>query len=213
MKKGYILAILFFGSLWGLSEVILGGLLYRLDIPYSSVYLTVIGFGILTVAKVYLPGRGISTAIAAFAMLYKFLNEPFFACHLLGILLLGICYDLFFNVLTLKNRSICAATAIYVNYTLFALMMVYVFRYKHWVEAGFPKVLNHIGIGGTLAALGCALVVPLSHRFGQWLQSADKTRTWLSGPLVAHARLALVTAGMWLFALVAFVVQYHHNPV
>jgi len=207
MKKGYILAILFFGSLWGLSEVVLGGLLYRFDIPYSSVYLTVIGFGILTVARVYLPGRGVASSIAALAMLYKFMNMPFFACHLLGILLLGVCYDLFFNFAKLKNLAVCAVAATYAGYILFALMMVYVFRYNHWVEAGLPKVLNHVGIGGTLAALGCAVVVPLSHRFGKWLQTTNKTHTYLSDSFIVRARLALVTAGMWLFALVMFVVQ------
>ena len=83
MKKEYILGILFFGSLWGFSEAVLGGLLYHFDVPYSSVFLTIIGFCILTVAVVYLPKTGISSAIAAIAMLYKFLNTPFFACHLL----------------------------------------------------------------------------------------------------------------------------------
>jgi len=202
MNKGYIPGILFFSSLWGVSEVMLGGLLYRFDMPYSSVYLTVVGFSILTIARVYLPGRGISSAIAAFAMLYKFMNAPFFACHLLGILSLGICYDLFFNFLKLRNRAIGAALAAYAGYSLFALMITYVFRYNHWVEAGLTKVLNHVGIGGTLAALGCALVVPLSHKFGERLQT-NKARTDLANSF-AHARLALATAGMWLFALITF---------
>ena len=150
MKKGYILGILFFSSLWGFSEAVLGGLLYRLDMPYPSVYLTVIALSILTVAMVYLPGKGIASTIAAFAMLYKFMNTPFFACHLLGILFLGVCYDLFFNILRLRNRSLSAVLTTYTNYGLFALMITYVFRYNHWVEAGFAKVMDHIFVGGTL---------------------------------------------------------------
>jgi hypothetical protein len=209
MKKEYILGILFFGSLWGLSEVVLGGLLYRLGTPHASVYLTVIGFSILTVARVYLPGRGLLSMIAAFAMLYKFMDTPFFACHLLGILLLGVCYDLFFNVLKVKNRSVGAVLAIYVGYSLFALMITYVFRYSYWVEAGGSKVVNHIFIGGTLAALGCALAVPLSHKFGQWLQT-NKPRAGLAGS-VARMRLTIVTTGMWLFAFGVFV--YHSSQM
>jgi len=211
MKKGYILGILFFGSLWGFSEAILGGLLYRFDLPYSSIVLTVIGFSILTVAMVYLPKAGIASTIAATAMLYKFLNTPFFACHLLGILLLGISYDLVFNVLKLKNQSISAAIAAYSDYILFALMITYLFRYSSWVEGGSAKVLNHIGVSGTLAALGCALAVPLSHRFGKWLQE-NKAHIDLTGSFV-RMRLGLVTAGMWIFALVTFVMQYHHGQV
>jgi len=211
MKKeirNRLFPILFFSALWGFSEAALGGFLYRLDTPHASVYLTVIGFSILTVAGVYLPGRGVLSIIAVFAMLYKIMNTPFFACHLFGILLLGVCYDLFFNILRVKNRSVSAVLAIYAGYSLFALMMIYVFRYSHWVEAGVSKVVNHILISGTLAALGCVLAVPLSHQFGQWLRKnnrADFTKSF------AHMRLAMVTTGMWLLALIVFV--YHSSHV
>ena len=90
MKKEYILAVLFFGGLWGLSEAVLGDALYRVNMPYASVPLTAIGFLMMTIARVYYPRRGTATLVAACAMLYKFLNVPFFACHLLGILLLSV---------------------------------------------------------------------------------------------------------------------------
>lgn len=212
MKRKYVFGILFFSSLWGFSEAVLGGFLYSHDMPHASVYLTIIGLSVLTIARGYLPQKGTSTVIAAFAMLYKFMNTPFFACHFLGILLLGGCFDLFFNVLKLKSRAICAVLTVYSGYTLFALMLAYVFRYSPWVEAGFAKVVNHIGIGGTLAAMGCALVVPLSHRFGQWLQTKKTYSVDLKSSF-ARAQLTFVTAGMWLFALVTFIVQYHSSHV
>ena len=87
MKAERVLGILFFGGLWGLSEAVLGDTLYSANVPYASVPLTVIGFVVMTFAWVYFPQRGTATLIAACAMLYKFFNEPFFACHLLGILL------------------------------------------------------------------------------------------------------------------------------
>ena len=207
MKKEYILGILFFGSLIGFSEAVLGGFLYRASIPYSSVYLTVIAVSILAVAAVFLPGRGVLSAIAAFAMLYKFLNTPFFACHFLGILLLGISCDLFFNILKMKNRSLSAILAVYVNYTLFALMITYVFRYNHWVEASFSKIADHIFIGGTISALICALTVPLSIKFAERLQ-IQKPQVNLAESF-ARLRLTVVTTGMWIFALVAFAMQFH----
>jgi hypothetical protein len=209
MNKKYIFGILFFSGLWGLSEAVLGGSLYNTDLPYSSVYLTVIALSILTIARIYLPGKGVATAIAAFAMLYKFMNMPFFACHLLGILILGLCYDLFFNVLRSKNLSLSAVLTTYTNYSLFALMITYVFRYSHWVQAGSAKIIDHIFIGGTLAALSCALAVPLSQKFGRWLQTG-RAHIDLASSL-ARARLAVVTTGMWLFALVVFVMQYHRS--
>jgi len=212
MKKGYIFGILFFSSLWGFSEAVLGGFLYNRQIPYASVYLTIIGFSILTIARVYLPRMGTASAIGALAMLYKFLNTPFFACHFLGIILLAVCYDLFFSVFKLKNRSVCAALATYAGYSLFALMITYVFRYSLWAEAGLAKVVSHIGIGGTLAALGCAVVVPVSQRFGEWLQAKRAAVEELTVDF-ARLRLVMVTAGMWLFALVVFVMHYNGGQV
>ncbi len=203
MKKEYVFGVLLFGGLWGISEAILGGVLYHFAIPRASVYLTIIGFSILTVARVYLPGRGTASTIAALAMLYKFLNSPFFACHLLGIFLLGVCYDLFFNVFKLKNRSIGAVLATYSGYSLFALMITYVFRYHHWVEAGLAKVMDHIVIGGTLAALGCAVFVPLSFRLGQRLKAKFDTPFRLRLQL-ASGGVSVVTAGLWVFSIAVY---------
>ena len=203
MKKEHILGILFLGGLWGILEAVLGGALYRAEVPYASVPLIIIGFAVMTIAKVYFPQIGIATLIAACAMLYKFLNVPFFACHLLGILLTGICYDLFFSVFKIKNRSLSAAAAVYLNYTLFALMITYVFRYEHWVQTGFAEVLRHVGIGGSMAALGCAVLVPSCFRLGERLKTNLVTPfnlrlQWVPGGVLA------ATIGLWAFSLTAY---------
>ncbi len=203
MKKEYILGVLFFSGLWGVSEAVLGGALYRADVPYASILLTVIGFIILTFSRVYFPQKGTATLIAACAMLYKFLNAPFFACHLLGILLMGACYDLVFSVFRIKNKPLCAAAAAYLSYTLFALMITYAFRYDHWVQAGFSKVLHHIGISGSIAALWCAVFVPLSFHLGK------KLKARFAAPFRVRLQLALgsvsvVTAGLWVFSIAVY---------
>ena len=207
MKKEYILGILFFSGLWGISEAVLGGALYRANMPYSSVPLTVIGFIILSFAHVYFPQKGTATLIAVCAMLYKFLNAPFFACHLLGIVLMGICYDLFFGIFKLKSKSLCATAACYLCYVLFALMITYVFRYEHWLGAGFGKLLRYVGIGGSLAALGCALFVPLSFRLGERLKAKLSTPFRLQLKL-AVSGVSLVTAGLWIFSLAIFFLNH-----
>lgn len=207
MKKEHILGILFFSSLWGVSEAVLGGFLYKANVPYASVSLTVIGFTILSFAHVYFPQKGTATLIAVCAMLYKFLNAPFFACHLLGIVLIGICYDLFFGIFKLKSKWFCAAAACYLSYVLFALMITYVFRYEHWLGAGFGKLLRYVGIGGSLAALGCAVFVPLSFRFGEQLKVKLSMPVRLRLRLVAVS-LSLVTAGLWVFSLAVYFLNY-----
>lgn len=204
MKKEHILAVLFFGGLWGVSEAILGDALYRADVPYASVPLTAVGFVVMTVARAYYPQKGTATLIAACAMLYKFLNVPFFACHLLGILLTGMCYDLFFGVLQLKRRSLSAAAATYLSYALFALMITYVFRYEHWVQGGFVKVLRHVGISGSMAALACAILVPASSRLGEQFRTASRDPFRLKLHVVPSSVLA-VTIGLWIFGIAVYV--------
>jgi len=206
MKKEYILAILFFSGLWGISESVLGGALYRADVPYGSVPLTIIGFIILTLARVYIPQKGTATLIAACAMLYKFLNAPFFACHLLGIFLMGLCYDLFFNVIRCKNKSLSAAAATYLSYALFALLVTYIFRYGYWTQAGFVKVLGHVGIDGSMAALGCAVLVPLSFRLGEQFKvnfaPSFKLRLQL-----AQGSIFALTIGLWVFGVMMYFIS------
>lgn len=203
MKKEHILGILFFSGLWGISEAVLGGALYRADVPYASVPLTVIGFIVLSFSRVYFPQKGTASLIAGCAMLYKFLNAPFFACHLLGILLLGVCYDVFFSTLKLKSQAICAAAAAYLGYASFAFMITYLFRYNYWVQGGFGKVLEHVGVGGSLAALGCAVFVPLSFRLGERLKRKFGPPFGLRLQL-ASGSVSVVTTGLWVFGIAVY---------
>ena len=200
MKKKYLLGVLFFGTIWGASEAVLGGLLYRADVPHASVPLTIIGFIVLTVARAHLPRAGSSTLIASCAMLYKFFNAPFFACHLLGIFLLGLSYDVVYSRFKIKSHALCAVTATYLGYASFALLITYVFRYSYWIDAGFPKVARYILVGGTMAALGNALLVPLPARAVRRVMAsasaASKSRTRL-----ATAGASLVTAALWVLCL------------
>jgi hypothetical protein len=202
MKREHIMEVLFFGGLWGLSEATLGNVLYSAQIPHASVPLTVIGFVILTIACAASPRPGMATLIASFAMLYKFLNAPFFACHLLGIVLMGVCYDVFFQALKMRTAWLAAALAAYTNYAAFALMITYVARYDHWVQGGFGNVLGHIGVEGSLAAVACAVFVPLSLRFREAFRSAIPGLFARRGVLVVRTLTGL-TVGLWALGIVA----------
>ena len=206
MKKEYIFGILFFSGLWGISEAVLGDALYRANVPYTSVPLTIIGFIVLSFATVYFPQKGTASIIAACAMLYKFINTPFFGCHLLGIFMMGLCYDLFFNVFKIKSRALSAAVTTYLSYTLFALMITYIFKHDFWAQAGFSKVLRHVGIGGSMAALGCAVLVPLSYRIGEQLKT-NFTTPFRLRLQIAPGSVSILTIGLWLFSLVAHFVK------
>jgi hypothetical protein len=207
VKREYILGVLFFGGVWGLSEAVLGGRLYAAQVPHASVPLTVVALVVLTLARSHLPQRGTGTLVAACAMLYKFLNTPFFGCHLLGVLLTGACYDLVFDVLKVRVKSLGAAAAVYLSYAAFAVMITYLVRYDHWVQGGLAKVLRHVFIEGSAAALVCAGLVPLSARGGEKLKSLSATPFGLlRSPILGG--IFTLTLGLWAFAAVTCLLSY-----
>jgi hypothetical protein len=200
MKKEYVLGILFFSGLWGISEAVLGGALYGANVEHASIILNAIGIIVLTFANVYCARIGTATAIASFAMLYKFLNEPFFACHFLAIFLIGLCYDLTVNVVRIKNRAISAVATVYLSYALFALMITYVFRYGYWVQGGFAKILSHVGIDGSLAAVVSAIVVPVSSSIAERLKQKSASPFGLQWRF-ATGGVPILTVGLWVFGV------------
>jgi hypothetical protein len=201
-----LFGILFLSGLWGFSEAVFGDALYRADVPYASVPLTVVGFVILTFACVFFPQKGTATLIAACAMLYKFLNEPFFACHLLAIFLMGVCYDLLFNVLKIKKGFFPSALVAYLSYASFAVLITYIFRYSPWVQGGFMKVLKHVGINGSMAALGCAVLLPVSFHLAQRVKANFVTPFRMQLRLVTGGVSAL-TIGLWVFGVMMYFIS------
>ncbi len=206
MKKNYLLGVLFFSALWGASETGLGGVFYRAHIPHASAALTIIAFIILSIARSYLPQKGSATLIASVAMLFKFLNTPFFACHLLAIFLLGVSYDLAFSFFKVKNKALFGLVTTYLGYILFALTITYVFRYHYWIEEGLPRILRYVGISGTMASLGNAIFVPIGLHLGQTLKKKAGS-LFEFGELSAlktgllTASVSLITAGLWILGI------------
>jgi len=197
MKRDYILGVLFFSGLWGLSEAVLGGALYSAQVPFSSVILTLIAFSILSISRAYLPQKGTATLIGLCAMLFKFFNAPVFACHFLGIAMAGVSFDLFVSVLNIKYKAIAGFAAAFFNYAAFAVFMTFIIRYQYWTGS-LDKFYGHI-IGGIYAAAGCAIVVPVMLKAGQLIKSK------LEMPVVLkHATVSLTTAGLWIFSLAVF---------
>ena len=210
MKKNDILFILFLGTLWGASEAILGGALYAADVPRSSVLLAIIALAVLTLARAYRPQIGMATLLAIVAMAYKAAGmllarklggHQIFLCHCWGVLTLGIAYDVMRLVWRDKQDSLFAVSAVYFGYAFFALTMTYVFRYSVWPQEGVSKVINHVLISGSIAAIGSAVIVPIVAYLAQALKSRQ---AW---PFAVPSRLStsivsLLLLGLWVLGLV-----------
>jgi len=195
-----ILGFLFFGSVWGFSEVTFGDWLYLQEIPHASVYLTAIAFIIIASSKVFLPYRWTGTMLGLIAMLFKLVNVPFFACHLLAVFLLGAGFDIACELVTRLyagrfSLPVIGLTGNYIGRALFAVIITYVVQYYYWTEAGLPRVIDYIFISGSISALISAIAVPIGNRLGKNLSELSWTKL--------HPRFAILsvlfgTLGIWI---------------
>ena len=195
-----VLGILFFGSLWGLSEASFGGWLYSQDIHNSSIYLTSIALIILGSAKVFYSHRWTGVMIGFVAMLFKLVNVPFFACHLLAIFLLGIGFDISFDLVTRVYSGrfrlpIIGLAGTYSGRALFALIITYVIRYHYWTEAGLPRVIDYILLSGSISAIIGVIAVPLGNLIGR---SARELSWPKLHPRFSTAAVLAATLGIWI---------------
>jgi len=169
----HLIWVVFFGSIWGLSEVVAGNTLFNAEVPQASVWLSAWALFILAVARGLFNKPGSSTLIGAIAVLFRAVNTAPFFCHLLGIFLLGFAFDLAATLLMKRKddpflkRSMAGVFVSYSGYTLFALIITYIIRYEFWVAGGLTKVIAHIFVSGSLLALIAILIVPLGYRVGQ----------------------------------------------
>ncbi len=167
----FLIWLIFFGSIWGMSEVA-GKFLSDVGVPLASVWLTTWAFFILAVARGIINKPGTSTVIGFIAAMFRAANAAPFFCHLLGICLMGVCFDLAATALMKSEKknliwaSLTGVIGAYSGYSLFALIVTYVIRQKHWVAGGLPKVLDHIFVSGSFVALASILIVPLGYRIG-----------------------------------------------
>jgi hypothetical protein len=187
---------LLFGSLWGLSEVAGGGILYAVEVPSASILLAAWALFILAVARGFVNKPGSSTVIGAVAMLFKLVNASPFICHLLGIFMLGLAFDIAATLLGRSERRLsfrnmlAGIVSAYGGYALFALSITYVIRYDIWAQGGWPKVAQHIFVSGSIAALVAAAVVPVGYTLGAGSLSLQSRRPrWLYAGTMAGVAL------------------------
>ena len=151
-----ILGFLFFGTLWGIFEASFGDWLYSRGISHASIYLTVIALFILASSKVFLHYKWTGTVVGLIAMLFKLINIPFFACHLLAIFLLGSGFDIAWALVS-KYQSgkfrlpVIGLVGTYTGHALFALIITYIVRYQYWTAVGLPKVIDYIFVSGSVS--------------------------------------------------------------
>jgi hypothetical protein len=170
-KRSLLIWVLFFGSLWGISEVVVGKHLFDADVPYASAYISGWAFFILAIARGVMDKPGTSAAIGGIAAVFRLVNASY-VCHIFGIFLLGVAFDLAFSLLVKKKKKIPIRTGLagvigaYSGHLIFALFAAHIIRNPFWVTGGLPKISEHVFISGSFVALASILLVPLGHWIG-----------------------------------------------
>ena len=196
MKKKTLLAILAFGSLWGCIEV-LSSVYLKGVIPYSSVIPTILGLTVLAASRFLIKTPGSSTAIGTVALLFRLITAGHYYCHLWAIFLIGASFDIVVSLLgsrwqKTKWQGLAGISSAYLTTTLFSITMTYIIQYEYWASVGLPKVLDYIGVNGSLIAVGALILVPLGYKLGKSLMTLSEAR-----PKPAFIGALLLTVIFW----------------
>jgi hypothetical protein len=192
--------IVLFGALFGLNEVLVGEAFPGRLPLLASLWLPAWAFLVLATARGLWNRPGSSLMIGATACIFRALNAAPFFCHLLGVFLLAVAFDAMASLLLRRKEKLplrCALTGaagIYLGRALFAVLLAYVIRYRFWAEAGASRVLDHVFVTGSLAALAAAFAVPLGYWLGRNFKtlSERKPRFAFRGALAAAVVLWVV---------------------
>ncbi len=156
-----VLSVAVLASAWGLNELI-GG---------ETVWLTAVALLLLATGRALVNRFGSLTAMAGMAVLFKSVNTAPFICHLAGIVLLGIAFDLTATLLWRDNRKpflravFTGAISAYLSCFLFATAMIWIVKYKYWAGGGLERLGEYMLYSGSRGAITALAVVPA----GLWL--------------------------------------------
>ena len=179
MQAGWrMVCLVVLASAWGLSELI-GG---------ETIMLTAVALLLLAAARALVNRPGSSTAMAGIAVLFKSVNTAPFLCHLMGIILLGVAFDIAATLLWRDDRkaflraALTGAVSSYLSCFLFAATMAWVFNYKYWAAGGLARIGEHTLYPGSRGALVGLIVVPVGFWLGRLLarQAEGHPRTVLA---------------------------------
>ena len=167
-KKIGILILVAVGLLWGLSEIFLGDVFYRFQIPMRAAMLTAVGMALLVLGRLAFDRPGTSLAAALIAGALRCLVPKIFICHFIAIALEGCVFDVSWTALragetrSLRRAWLSAAIAAYVGFLAFGFVGAYGFQFGRWVVAGPGGIAAWALKSGTVSTVLLIGLVPLA---------------------------------------------------
>lgn len=167
-KKIGILIFVVVGLLWGLSEIILGDVFYRFQIPMRAAMLTAVGMALLALGRLASDRPGTSLAAAIIAGALRCLVPKLYICHFIAVALEGCVFDVSWTALragetrSLRRAWLSAAIAAYVGFLSFGFIGAYGFQFGRWVVAGPGGIAAWALKSGTVSTVLLIGLVPLA---------------------------------------------------
>ena len=168
-----IMWVLVLGSAWGVAEIFGDDLSGGLGIGEASIWLAAWAVLILSIGRGVWNKIGSSAIIGLVAAAFKFIGPSPNYCHLLGIVSLGLVFDLFASSLLTRGRSqwwrhaLVGLLTAYGARAFFVLYSVHIAHFERWVEGGTRMALDHVVSSGSVVALAALFLVPLGFRIGE----------------------------------------------
>ena len=167
-----ILWVLVLGSAWGVAEIFGDDLFGGLGVGEASIWLAAWAVLILSIGRGVWNKIGSSAIIGLVAATFKFIGPSPNYCHLLGIVSLGLVFDLFASsLLTHKSQwwrhALVGLLTAYGARAFFVLYSVHIAHFERWVEGGTQMALDHVVSSGSVVALAALFLAPLGFRIGE----------------------------------------------
>ena len=163
--------VLILGSVWGVSELFGKDLLADFGVGGASIWLAAWALLLLSIGRGFWNKIGSSALIGLVAAAFKFVGPSPNYCHLLGIVSLGLIFDLFASSLARRSQwwrhALVGLLTTYGARAFFVLYSIHIAHFERWVEGGTQMALDHVVRSGSVAALAALLLVPLGFRIGE----------------------------------------------
>jgi hypothetical protein len=172
-KKACLIVILVTGLVWGLCEIFVGDLFYKLNIPFRSSSMTALGLALLVASRTVLNRPGTSIAAALLAGAIRCLVPKVYICHFVAIAIEGCAFDLGWTLLkagerqTLRRAWLAGAVSIYAGFFAFGLASIYIFKFGKWVAGGLAGTGMWTLRTGSFAVGLFIILAPLALKAGR----------------------------------------------